>query len=71
MRAIALLAALPLALAACSADGRFVSPQNMTPAERCANAELVLALMESNGVGPATLERAKANVAILCAPEAG
>ena len=57
---------LILALAGCGADGSLKRPQDMTPVERCENAETVLALMEANGVGPATLRRAEANVALLC-----
>lgn len=60
---------LVLALAGCGADGSLKRPQDMTPVERCENAETVLALMEANGVGPATLRRAEANVALLCGAE--
>lgn len=67
MRPLVLAAVAALALAGCAADGTFKRPQDMTPAERCANAELTLALMEANGVGPATMERAAANVDLLCA----
>ena len=66
MRALALAAVAAVTLSACGADGLFKSPQDMTPAERCANAELVLALMEANGVGPETMERAATNVRLLC-----
>lgn len=65
-----------LALAACSSTGvGFVAPSDMTPADACYNAQVVLALMDVNNVetlAPDTYERAAANVQFLCAlvPEA-
>lgn len=70
MKRFALIALPALVLAACGADGTIKSPAAMTAAERCANAEVTLALMEANGVGEATLERARVNVALLCAEPA-
>jgi hypothetical protein len=65
VKALAILAAV-VGLSACSSTGGFVSPAEMTPMERCQNAEIILALMETNGVGPETLARARANVDLLC-----
>ena len=59
-----------LALAACSTAGGFVAPSDMTPADACYNAQVVLALMDVNNVealAPDTYERAVANVDFLCA----
>lgn len=69
-RSPALVAALVLVVlvAGCGADGTFKRPMDMTALERCQNAEVVLSLMEANGVGPATIARAEANVALLCGP---
>lgn len=55
-------------LPACSASGGFVRPKDMTAQERCDNAALALALVEANmPEGSATVERARENVAFICA----
>lgn len=64
------LLAIPavLLLAACAANGGFVRPSEMTPAERCDNAALALALVEANmPEGSKTVERARINYALICA----
>ena len=61
------LFALPLALlSACAATGGFVSPKDMTPADRCFSAQVIVAGMEANDVAPATLDRARANAEFIC-----
>lgn len=63
-----LIGGLALMLAACGADGTLKSPAAMTPAERCDNATLALALVEANmPEDTVTIERARANYAIICA----
>lgn len=71
MRYLPLLPLAPIAAAlvisACSADGGFVKPSEMTPQERCDNAALALALVEANmPEGSATVERARVNFALIC-----
>lgn len=62
-----LILPVALLLAACAADGGFVSPSEMTAEERCSNAALALALVEANmPEGSATVERARVNYALLC-----
>jgi hypothetical protein len=64
MRAIFILPAL--LLAACAAGGGIVNPKDMTPADRCFSAQVIVAGMEANDVAPATLDRARANAEFIC-----
>jgi hypothetical protein len=64
-----------LALAACSAEGGFVSPSKMTPDERCANAATLLAILDSEDASEDTMRRARVLADVACqgsalAPEA-
>lgn len=57
-----------LLLAACGADGRFKSPQEMTAAELCANAQTTVAAMKVTGAWPGSIIEAEKTAAAICAP---
>ena len=61
-----LILPVALLLVACAAEGGFVKPSEMTPADRCFSAQLVLAGMEANMPEGDTLDRARANAEFIC-----
>jgi predicted small lipoprotein YifL len=61
-RALALL----IVLAGCGAGGTLKTPEQMTPAERCANAEATLFAMKVGGAWPSSIAEGEKTVAEIC-----
>lgn len=59
-----------LLLVGCGANGRFKSPQDMTPAELCANAQNTVTVMKVTGAWPQSIIEAEKTAAGICAPVA-
>jgi predicted small lipoprotein YifL len=58
--------AIMLALAGCGADGTLKTPEQMTPAERCANAQGTLLAMKVGGAWPSSIAEGEKTVAEIC-----
>jgi predicted small lipoprotein YifL len=61
------LAIVLLALAGCGAGGTLKTPAQMTPAERCANAQGTLFAMKVGGAWPSSIAEGEKTVAEICA----
>jgi hypothetical protein len=63
---ISIAMGIALILTSCGADGTLKTPAQMTPAERCANAQGTLLAMKVGGAWPSSIAEGEKTVAEIC-----
>jgi hypothetical protein len=66
LRRISKMVGFTLILTSCGADGTLKTPTQMTPAERCANAQGTLLAMKVGGAWPSSIAEGEKTVAEIC-----